>query len=84
MLIDSIRHLGLITGFNYFRAYLAALKDPEFILRWADACDKHARKLEFFNSNPEEAEASRAWANALRECDRKIKEQEIFIDNYYK
>lgn len=80
MLIMSIKQLGLVTGWRYFQTYLRALKDPEFVLQWADACERHARKLEFFNPDDPYAEAARHWATALRECDRKIKEEESRID----
>ena len=80
MLILSVRHLGLVTGWRYFRTYLKALHDPDFILEWANACDNHARKLEFFNDEPEVAEAARHWAKTLRECNKQIKEYEAKID----
>jgi len=80
MLVLSVQHLGLVTGWRYFKSYLRALEDPNFILEWADACDKHARKLEFFNEEPHVAEAARHWAKVLRECDQQIKEQEKIID----
>ena len=72
MLILSIKSLGLVTGLRYFNCYLQALKDPTFILSWADACEKHARKLEFFDADDPIAEAARDWARVLRECNAKI------------
>jgi hypothetical protein len=80
MLILSVKHLGFITGWRYFQTYLKALHDPKFILEWADACDNHARKLEFFNHESEVAEAARHWAKTLRECNRQIVEHEKQID----
>jgi hypothetical protein len=80
MLILSVKHLGLVTGWRYFQTYLKALQDPNFILEWADACDNHARKLEFFNDEPKVAEAARHWAKTLRECNRQIVEHEKQID----
>ena len=80
MLIVSVQQLGLVTGFRYFRCYLKALKDPDFILEWAGACEKHARKLEFFNPDDVIAKAARDWAETLRECNKQIKEYEEQID----
>lgn len=80
MLIMSIRHLGLVTGWRYFQTYLKAIQDPNFILEWADACDNHARKLEFFQHDPEIAEAARQWAKTLRKCNKEITEYEAEID----
>ena len=80
MLMLSIRNLGFITGWRYFQTYLKALQDPNFILEWADACDNHARKLEFFNKEPKVAEAARHWAKTLRECNKQIQQYETKID----
>lgn len=80
MLILSIRNLGLVTGIKYFRSYLRALEDPNFILEWADSCEKHARKLEFFDPQDPVAEAARHWAETLIECNRQIVEHEKQID----
>lgn len=80
LLITSIQQLGIITGIRYFQVYLKALKDPDFILTWADSCEKHARKLEFFNPEDPIAQAARDWAKSLRDCNRKIREHEEQID----
>jgi hypothetical protein len=64
----------------HFQNYLRALKDPNFVLEWADACEKHARKLEFFDPEDKVAEAARSWAEALRECNRNIRDHEEQID----
>lgn len=72
MLIHCIRQLGLRVGVMYFSCYLKALKRPEFVLDWAEACEKNARKLEFFNPNDPMAEAGRSWAAELRKCYAKI------------
>lgn len=80
LLFLSVQQLGLVTGFRYFQTYLRALKDPNFVLEWADACEKHARKLEFFDPEDPMAEAARNWAENLRACNRKIKEHEEQID----
>jgi hypothetical protein len=80
LLILSVQQLGIITGFRYFQTYLRALKNPNFVLEWADACEKHARKLEFFDPENQEAEVARSWAESLRACDREIREKEEQID----
>lgn len=80
LLILSVQQLGFITGFKYFQTYLRALKDPDFVLEWADTCEKHARKLEFFNPEEPVAVAARNWAETLRACNRKIREHEEQID----
>jgi hypothetical protein len=80
MLVLSIRNLGIVTGIKYFRSYLRALEDPNFILEWAGSCEKHARKLEFFDPHDPVAEAARHWAETLRECNRQIVEHERQID----
>lgn len=80
MLVLSIKQLGLITGLRYFNTYLKALRDPNFILEWAESCDRHARKLEFFNPDDPLAEAARHWASSLRECNKQITEHEKYID----
>lgn len=76
MLILSVRSLGLVTGFRYFQCYLRALKDPNFLIEWANACDQYARKLEFFNPDDPIAEAARSWSKTLKECDSQIKHYE--------
>ena len=81
ILVMSIKTLGIVTGIRYFNVYLQALRDPSFIIAWADACDNYARKLEFFNKEPTIAEAARHWAITLRECNKKIAEYELKIDN---
>jgi hypothetical protein len=80
ILVLSIRNLGIVTGIKYFRSYLRALEDPNFILEWADSCEKHARKLEFFDPEDPVAEAARHWAKTLRECNKEITEYEAKID----
>jgi hypothetical protein len=80
LLILSIKQLGFVTGFKYFQMYLRAMKDPSFVLEWANSCDQHARKLEFFNPDDPVAQAARHWARALRECNIKIKKYEEQID----
>ena len=69
-LFRSIWTLGLVTGIRYFNCYLKALNDPTFVEDWADACERHARKLEFFNPDDPIAAASRRWAKVLRDCNR--------------
>jgi hypothetical protein len=71
LLFLSIKQLGLITGWKYFSCYLRALKDPLFVSQWADACEQHARKLEFFNPDDPVAEAARHWAHILRTCQQR-------------
>jgi hypothetical protein len=80
LLVLSIQQLGIVTGIRYFRIYLRSLKDPAFILAWADSCDQHARKLEFFDPQDPFAEAARHWAKSLRECNRSIQAHEQQID----
>ena len=80
MLIFSVRQLGFKLGIMYFMAYLRALKDPDFVLEWADNCERHARKLEFFSENGLEAEACRSWAKELRNCHKQIRKFENKID----
>lgn len=70
LLIQCISQLGIKNGLRYFHAYLKTLRNPEFLLQWADSCEREARRLEFFNNSEDEeiiATHCRNWAKMLRE-----------------
>jgi hypothetical protein len=74
-LIHYVRVLGFSLGIRYYICMLKTLDNPEFLITWADSCDKQARKLEFFNSESEEAYYNREWSKKLRACYTELQKQ---------
>jgi hypothetical protein len=63
-LYKCIKSLGFKNGWKYWRACRSAEKDPEFVLRWADQCEKSAEN----ESDQTIKKALLTWAKTLRLC----------------
>ena len=69
-LLNCIRHLGLRTGFRYWRLQNKSIRDPHMALRWALRCREEALRLDHLDKG-NEAAVFRRFANELEDRNRK-------------